>query len=200
MKRQTVFKICLAVLLLMLPVYLRTLYEAHNYLRSAEKALSSHKTAEAIKDFASAVRWNSPGNYYAKEALTELKEIAFSDQTPRQLRLKALLRLKRGLKASRNFLQPASDNDPIIMKINTEIAGMMNNGKPASIREIPAPSVNFKFQFLAQVCFWLWIVSVAYSAFCGFMADGSIRRAELLRGVGFSLMFFLLWLMSLSFA
>ncbi len=195
--------VLIAALLIALPMYARSIFEARRHLLLGVEALNTPKHDVAVVELRKALAWNSPGNIYARDALAALRTLGFDSANPEDLRLRALRELQSGLRSSRSIINPAShrDEDDFAAEVRAHIERLTRSEASARIvraKEIPDP--RFTMQVAAQLAFWGWLAAVVWSIFRGFKPDGSVKRRELVRGLCLSALCYFAWLLALATA
>ena len=196
-------RIILAVLIaiaVVLPMYLRSLFEAQAHFQAA---ISETQVDQRIQELRKAISWDAPFNSASRQAQTTLENIALDKTQPDQIRLEAFRELLRGLRSSRSILNPheKDGSDAKIDLIEHEISELTKNQTSAQniVNQTEARS-NYSAQIAAQLMFWAWVLAAIWTIFKGFAADGTIRAPQLKTGLSFVFVFYLLWLVSLKFA
>lgn len=196
--KKTIFVISI-VLLIVLPMYARSILGARRALMAAESARSAGRLEEAVVNLRRAISWNSPGNAYSKNAVVVLRTIAFEPANSPELRISALSGLVRGLRSSRNILQPSSNQDALLLEVQAELDKLSASTAESRIARLkPVPEPNYGYQLAAQFAFWSWIGAVLWTIFSGFNPDGSIRRSELSRALSVSMLLYVAWIVALT--
>ncbi|MDC0357759.1 hypothetical protein OAO01_03010 [Oligoflexia bacterium] len=195
---------CLIILvILVLPLYVRALYESAHYLKAGRDSAAQAQWQAAVVSLRKAAAWSAPLNCFAKDARELLFQLSTAPEHDEAFRLEALRELKRGIMTSRNGftwgrLVAAKG---WLTKVDRELVKLLpKEQQEHQINAVHPPHVNFGFQLLAQCMFWCWIASVAYLIFWGFAKDGTIKRAPLYRGLMLTGIFYTLWLVTLSYA
>ena len=199
--RKSIVLLFFAALLIVLPMYARSIFEARASLRAGEQELAAKNWEHGLSHLRRSLAWSSPFNSYSELAGVILARVAFDIKEPVDVRLMALRELLRGLRSSRGFLYPRGidGSDEYIAQIRTEIqrlAGSDSSNPKLQLQESAEP--RYAYQIAATILFWSWIGAVFLTIFRGFHADGSIKRRELAQGVGLSLVLYALWLCSLA--
>jgi hypothetical protein len=205
MSRRIFFLLLIAVLIVV-PMYARTILEARAHLDEGNALLAlapadAANLPTAIEEFRRAVSWDSPLNPFSRRAINELKNIAFDGSNqPGQIRITALRALLRGLRTSRNFLEPRSlgGSDELMVRIKSELTSLTATEQEGLVRPYQEPDTHFPFQILAQVSFWLWMLCAFWTIFRGFTPEGRLQIRKFGPGSTAIAIFYVVWLLALS--
>lgn len=196
-KKKWLLKGILFLVLFIIPIVSRCYIESYVALSHAREALAHSHYREASGFYVIAARWRAPGNIFALQAITELKELISSEKKEDQIF--ALSELRRSLFSSRSFYYPDSQQSRDIKEIDGQLKALgARVDNPVVVVE--PLKVSYSGQLLAQLGFWGWIVSLLMLVWRGFNADGRVSvKVVAFYGVLASV-FFILWLFALRVA
>lgn len=190
--------VLIALSLFIAPLYVRTFLEAKDSLKSARTVRLQGAWLEAYEHYWRAMSWDSPGNSSARQAMHEFGQL-LEETTDEDLKRQGLYLFIRGLQSSRSFLRLFDKEREEALKNARELLKAPESSDTI-VRELNPPKVDYRFQLLAQLCFWGWVGSYLYALYRGVTPGGEILKKELFRKGILSLGFFALWLVCLRYA
>ena len=196
-KKKWFIKAIFFLVLFFLPIVSRCYIESYVALAHARAALAQSEYRQASIFYVKAARWRAPGNIFAQQAITELKELISSEA--KEDKIFALSELRRALFASRSFYFPSSQQAFDIQEIDQQLKTLgARVDNPVVVVE--PLDVSYSGQLLAQLGFWGWIACLLMLIWHGFDAQGTLNvRFIGLYGLAAGL-FFILWLFALMIA
>ena len=184
-----------AVLLVFtLALWLRAWSSARHSLSQARALYERKEFAEAFREYRSAIGWDAPFLATSKQAY--LESLARVSDIPAELQLDALWHLRAGLFSSRSLAWDLGFHPfPLYLaELDARIAKLSNPEAKLQLQELYKPKADRRFQLLANLSFWGWLLSVATFIFLGCKADGSLNRTVAWRSAGAGVSFYVLWL------
>lgn len=196
-KKKWFIKVIYFLVLFFIPIVSRCFIESYVALSDARAALAQSEYRKASVAYVKAARWRAPGNIFAEQAITELKELISSEA--KEDKIFALSELRRALFASRSFYFPSSQQTFDIQDIDQQLKALgARVDNPVVVVE--PLRVSYSGQLLAQVGFWGWIACLLMLIWRGFDAHGTLN-ARFIGLYGLSaVLFFVLWLFALTVA
>ena len=187
-------------LLILAPLYCRTIWESRSNLLRARELRDSRATQDAIAVYRKAISFRSPFNNSAEAACQELFLLAISQSNP-QVAIKALRELRSAIAGSRSFLDgfdSSSVYNRLLNSTDEKLSQLQGENGAAKFELINPAQVNFKYQFLVQLCFWGWVLSLIAMIWNGVSSEGVFKEKAFKLYLPVTVLFYICWLLSLS--
>lgn len=191
----------MALAFFILPLYLRSIFDAKSYLDLGRTLRAQKNYPEAVQAFRKCVSWNSPFNRYAVSCARDFYNMADLELEPGSLKLDAFRELRSGILNSRSMLSFNPEVAKILNESDAKIAELSQDQVPGVkiIQEVKLDP-NYKFQILSHFMFWGWIVSVVYLIFAAFSHEGKLLGKKFASHIIPVVIFYGLWLWALRLA
>lgn len=191
----------LLLLIFIVPLYIKALLNAQTELSRARALANSKDYENSVDAYRKALSWSAPFNRYSRLAKSELYDLATNKTKRDTFRLEALRQFKRGIMSSRNFLSwdPEGADRSWLELIEAELNSLAPLSS-STISNANPPKVSFSNQILAQIMFWLWVLSALGACFLGFSKEGKIKHLPFFTLFLLSVASYLIWLKALSMA
>ncbi len=184
--------ISLFLLVGILPLWLRSLFEAQSaYLRGVQ-LLEQGSYADGLSALSESLRWQAPGVTWSTKAYEvldfELKKAQTSEE-----RVLVLKSLHSGLSASRSNVSFFSGDQ----RLEVVRKNLLEELPHPAITEAPPPKLLWNYQLVSQLGFWTWIFATLAGCFWGVLPNGCIRSAPILRFGVTALLGYSVWIFGL---
>lgn len=147
------------------PILLRANLEVDTNLAIARNKLNN--TEQVIDAYRQSLTWSLLSR---KQVAQEFYD--FCQNQSLEKKSECFWQLKAGIQGSRSFL---FEHLPILDQVERQIEIL--NPKPEKYLElVNKPKINFKFQILAQICFWAWIFSTVFFILKSFDRDANFIK------------------------
>ena len=176
--------------------YARSVWEAREYLSSAEQSFSRHEIESARGDLLTCVRWFGPFNPYPPQCV----ELLFKHESEFANRVQMLIELRSALTVTRSNLVggllPLAQN--FLERTESKLTEHGVSFTPV-VRAEPVPLDEPIGAVTSDVLFLAWIGVTIFAIWRGFTSEGKVMRSSLAWGAFFSFTTLSLWLLSLTF-
>jgi hypothetical protein len=180
------------------PLVIRARIDGTEALEEGRRQLAAGQIEIAADSFRISCSWNNILNSNAKLACLTLEEL-LKDQTLVSHHSLIRQELYRALMSSRGLFDASSRARANELKAQLIQEAEDASGKPLVSRTVPF-KVHYGFQLLAQLMFWLWLVGIGLSIRYGCTSQGKLLPAKFLKRFVPSVVFFIFWLLCLSYA
>ena len=193
--------ICTVFLLVVAGMYLRAWFESSSWLERSKAERARGEIEQAISSSRRSISWIAPLLPYSNRAYDELQSIAAESTVAAPLRTLAKEEAKRGLSASRSFLDPLNGRSSRVTQISAELdSAVPKEQKSDAVYEMMPPHTNYFFQLLAQGSFFGWVLMVLAIIWLGIDRSGRFCKRPLVLASAGWVALFSTWLVALRLA
>ena len=194
---RVIVKAVSAAVLLLLILWVRVFYGSMQDYKTGETLLRENQTIRAITYFDRSLHWYAPLNPYVERSAKRLWEIGERAEQEKDTRLALIAyeSIRNGFYGASHLFRPGKDwIQRAESKIQT-LSALRVKGEPAPAMKDPQPDVGWSV--VVVIGFLGWIGSLLGLILVLFR-QGEVRGGKGIFLFGFSLLCFILWLVSMT--